>query len=308
MGVDEFDACAQCVRAALNVNTARALRADLAIYTAWCTKQGVSAVPASAETVAKFVDAMGETRAPATVRRYLTSIAVAHRTVGLESTTKSEAVRRALKQMNKVKSQRQEQAHGLTWGLRECLLGATGDELIDARNRALLAVAYDGLLRRGELVALQVPDIVEEIDGSATVLVRGSKTDPEGWGEQVYVARDSMQLVREWLERSGVRKDKVFRALSRHGRVGEILDDGEVPRIFKRMAETAGLAPEVVERISGHSTRVGATQDMVASGIGMPAILQAGRWKTSVMVTRYAERLLARRNGAAQLARLQGRE
>lgn len=53
--------------------------------------------------------------------------------------------------------------------------------------------------------------------------------------------------------------------------------------------------------------RVGAAQDMIAAGIELPAIMRAGRWKTTTMVSRYGERLLARRNGAAQLARRQGR-
>ncbi|MDE0306638.1 MAG: hypothetical protein OXI87_17435 [Albidovulum sp.] len=62
--------------------------------------------------------------------------------------------------------------------------------------------------------------------------------------------------------------------------------------------------PEAVAGgLSGHSARVGAAQDMVAAGIEMPAILQAGRWKSVTMVNRYGERLLARRSGAAQLAR-----
>ena len=179
--------------------------------------------------------------------------------------------------------------------------------MIDARNRALLAVAYDTLLRRGELVSLQATDIVEELDGSATVLVRRSKADPEGRGATVYLARDSVALVREWLARSAVGEGMVFRSLCR-GEVGKRLDASQVPRIFKAMAERAGLPVEVVERISGHSTRVGAAQDMVAGGIGMAAILHAGRWKTTAMVNRYGERLLARRSGAAQLARLQHRE
>ena len=46
---------------------------------------------------------------------------------------------------------------------------------------------------------------------------------------------------------------------------------------------------------------------MIASGIGTPAIMQAGRWKNATMVQRYGERLLPKRNGAAQLARLQKR-
>ena len=37
------------------------------------------------------------------------------------------------------------------------------------------------------------------------------------------------------------------------------------------------------------------------------AILHAGRWKSTAMVSRYGARLLARQSGAARLARLQGR-
>ena len=91
------------------------------------------------------------------------------------------------------------------------------------------------------------------------------------------------------------------------GRLGGRLDPSRVPRIFKQMARRAGLPPAVVEGLSGHSARVGAAQDMIAAGIELPAILQAGRWKSTAMVNRYGERLLARRSGAAQLARLQRR-
>ena len=107
--------------------------------------------------------------------------------------------------------------------------------------------------------------------------------------------------------RSGIREGRLFRSLCRGG-LGEGLDASQVPRIFKAMAERAGLPADIVRHISGHSTRVGAAQDMVASGIGMAAILHAGRWKTTTMVNRYGERLLARRSGSAQLARLQHRE
>ena len=93
--------------------------------------------------------------------------------------------------------------------------------------------------------------------------------------------------MREWLARSGVRHGRVFRSLCR-GAVGKRLDASQVPRIFKAMAHHGGLPVEVVERISGHSTRVGAAQDMVAGGIGMAAILHAGRWKTTTMVNRYS--------------------
>ena len=304
---DPFDACAESSRAALSANTERAMRSDLALYRAWCRERSVPALPGSAKTVAAFVDAMARERAPATVRRYVASIAAAHRALGHARTTKSEPVRRALARMHRRRGRRQAQAQGLTGALRQRLLDAAGEALIDARNRALLAVAYDTLLRRGELVDVQVSDIVMDSDGAATLLVRRSKADAEGRGATVYVARDSMALVRAWLARSAVSEGRVFRSLAR-GVVGEGLDACHVARIFKRMAREADLPEAVVERISGHSTRVGAAQDMVAEGIGMAAILHAGRWKTTAMVNRYGERLLARRSGAAQLARIQHRE
>ena len=113
--------------------------------------------------------------------------------------------------------------------------------------------------------------------------------------------------MRAWLDASGIASGRLFRSVRKGGAVGESLDPGQVPRIFRAMAKRAGLPSDVVRRISGHSPRVGAAQDMIASGIATPAIMQAGRWRSASMVQRYGERLLARRNGAAQLARLQKR-
>ena len=297
----------QAAEGAFSANTERAVKADLRIYTAWCAGQGRAALPAGPDTIAAFVDAMAATRAPATVRRYVASIAVAHRAIGCAETLRNPAVKLALQRMHRGKGRRQAQALCLTWPLRECLLKAAGDRLIDARNRALVAVAYDTMLRRSELAALQVSDLAIQDTGAATVLVRNGKTDAEGRGAVLYLARDSVTIVREWLVRSGVGDGRLFRSL-RRGELGEALDPSQIPRIYKAMARRAGLEAEAVDRLSGHSTRVGAAQDMIACGIELPAILQAGRWKSTAMVNRYGEQLLAQRSGAAQLARMQSRE
>ena len=297
----------RAARGAFSDSTERALRSDLAIYAEWCVKRGVRPLPAKSETVAAFIEAKAEERAPATVRRYVTSLAIAHRALGLEKTVKSPPVRLALKRMHRRKGRRQGQATGLTWPLRERLLEAAGDRLLDDRNRALLAVAYDAMLRRSELVSLQVADLLVEVQGDGSLLVHRSKTDCEGSGEIVWVGRDTVRLVRAWLDRAGIVEGMLFRSVNKGGRIGERLHPCQVPRIFKAMAREAGLPESVAAGLSGHSTRVGAAQDMVAAGIELPAILQAGRWKSTAMVNRYGERLLARRSGAAQLARMQGR-
>ena len=169
------------------------------------------------------------------------------------------------------------------------------------------SVGYDTLLRRSELVALRVEDLLREMDGSATVLLRAGKTDAEGHGTALFLARDTVQLVNAWRQRGGVSDGRLFRGIGRHGKLHEKLDASQVPRIYKQMARQAGLPDEIVDALGGHSTRVGAVQDMIACGIELPAILQSGRWKTTRMVQRYGERLLAKRSGAAQLAERQRR-
>ena len=304
---EQLEQFALAARSAFSVNTERALRSDLSIYAAWCAERGERSLPARPDTIAAFVDAMAEVRAPATVRRYVASIAVAHRALGLEKTVKSLLVGLALRRMHRSKGRRQNQAHGLTLPLRQRLMAAAGDRLIDLRNRALLAVAYDTLLRRAELTSLELSDLLEEIGGDATLLVRRSKTDAEGCGEVLYLPRDTVGMVHAWLESAGITKGMLFRSVGKGGRLGDRLDPSQVPRIFKGMARRAGLPASLVQGLSGHSTRVGAAQDMIAAGIELPAILQAGRWKSTAMVNRYGERLLARRSGTAQLARLQNR-
>ena len=298
----------KAAQGAFSGNTERAIRADVEIFTTWCEDQGFMALPARATTVVAFIDAMAKVKASATVRRYVSSIATMHKAVQLQNPLESTRVKLALQRMHRKKGRRQEQVTGLTWSLRERLLKACAGRLIDARNRALLAVAYDTLLRRSELVSLQVTDLLEEMDGSGTLLIRRGKTDPGGDGALLYLAPDSIKLVREWLERSGLTGGRLFRSLRKDGQLGEKLDASQVPRIYKAMAKAAGLGRDVVEGLSGHSTRVGAVQDMIASGIELPAILQAGRWKNTAMVHRYGERLLAKKSGSARLAELQHRQ
>ena len=297
----------EAARGAFSHNTERALRADVEIFGSWCRRHVRAALPASAATVVAFIDDMARVKAPATVRRYVSSIATLHKALRETNPMEGAVVKLALQRMHRRRGRRQAQVQGLTWPLRNRLLEAAGARRIDVRNRALLAVAYDTMLRRSELVSLEVSDLLVETDGSATLLVRSGKTDPDGRGAMLYLARDTVQLVQAWLEASGAGEGRLFRSVRKDGTVRETLDPGQVPRIYKRMARRAGLPDDIVDALAGHSTRVGPVQDMIACGIELPAILQSGRWKTTRMVHRYGERLLARRSGAAQLAERQQR-
>ena len=300
-------------RGAFAPNTERALRADVAIFSAWCAEAGVPFLPASPVVAARFVDAMGTLKAPATVRRYMSSVATFHRAAGLPSPCEALEVRLALKRLHRAKgraqaqAQAQAQARALTRALVNRMLASAGATLKDARDCALLAVAYDTLCRRSELVALRVEDLEPSAAGDATILVARGKTDQEGEGAVRYLAPDTMHHVRAWLAVGGIKDGRLFRSVAKSGQVGCSLEAGEVARLFKAMATAAGLSVDEVAGISGHSSRVGAAQDMVRHGVELPVIMQAGGWRSAGMVVRYTRRIEARRSGAAKLALLQDR-
>jgi integrase/recombinase XerD len=73
---------------------------------------------------------------------------------------------------------RQRQARGLVWSEIAVFLEFEPRNLRDIRDRALVAVAYDTMCRREELVSLAIEDIEPAEDGSETVVIRRSASDP----------------------------------------------------------------------------------------------------------------------------------
>jgi hypothetical protein len=61
------------------------------------------------------------------------------------------------------------------------------------------------------------------------------------------------------------------------------------------------MQKSLVRQLSGHSMRVGAAQDMMASGIGILPIMQAGGWRSMNIVERYVQNASVEQNGIAQL-------
>ena len=224
---ERLDAILEDARGAFSRHTVRALKADLYAFASWCAERGLSPLPALARTVAALrrVEAMAAVRAPATVRRYVFSIVTVHRAAGEQGPLEHPEVQRALQRMRQRNGCRQRQVQGLTWKLLRRLMEAAGDRLIDLRNRAILAVAYDAMLRRSELVALQVVDMKIDMGGSASLLVRRGKTDPQGAGATLYLHRDSVTLVRAWLAGSGIASGRLFRSVRRDGDVGDRLGE-----------------------------------------------------------------------------------
>ena len=318
--VERLESYARAARGAFAGNTVRALAAHTRNFAVWCAAAGLAMLPAVPETVAAFIDAQAELKSRATVERYRSSIAALHRAAGLPNPCADEIVRLALRRMSRAKGRRQKQAEPLNRASIDRMLVVKTTErlhrrvseagrdvpLIALRNAALVAVAYDTLLRRSELVSLYIDDLEHAADGSGTVLVRRTKTDQEGEGAIKYLAPDTVAHVDAWLSAAKLEAGPLFRPLTKGGRPGRTaLGDAEVYRVFREVAVATGL--KLSRLPSGHSTRVGATQDMLAAGFELPEVMQAGSWKTPTMPARYGERLRAQRGAARKLATLQNR-
>ena len=85
----------------------------------------------------------------------------------------------------------------------------------------------------------------------------------------------------------------------------ELLDQntpvfGLSPHQIERKMLAAGRAAGLGESYTGHSGRVGMAQDLVRSGVELPALMTVGRWKSSKIPARYTERQAADRGAVAR--------
>jgi integrase len=294
---------------AYSANTLRAQKADGAIFQAFCEARGVTYLPADPKTIRAFIETQVKAgKRPATVRRYVATIARVHMAAGLLNPCSSEAARLGLKKMGRETSARQDQAHPLGWKDIKDFIDGAGESLRADRERAMLCVAYETLARRGELVALEIRDLDFHPNGTGQALIRRGKTDAEGQGRVAYLSRETVKWLKVWLEHSNITEGKVFRRLIGKAQIGGPLNPGSIAPIFKRVAQWIGMPERFVNRVSGHSTRVGATQDLAALDIDLAAITQAGGWKSPRMPLKYAERIAATRSAMARAAADSGRD
>ena len=322
-------------------NTRRAFRSDLMMWWRWCQGQGVRPAAADGPLAARWVRALAgvdpsdePTRAIATIDRYLVHVGRAYRLAGLADPTAAELVRLELKAAKVEKRVRQRQAQALRFkgDIADLDSPATGFSLLallkacrrDAlgyRDAALLRTAYDIGGRRSELVAIQTSDIDgPDADGAGSLFIPVSKTDRTGEGAYAYLSPATMAAIARWRAAAKIEGGALFRRVFTHfdgsiDRIGsEALHPNSVTLILKRLIGVAAergylgeLSEAQVERltasVSSHSIRVGVAQDNFVAGEGLPAIMQAYRWKDPRTVMRYGAQLAAKSGASARLAK-----
>ena len=323
------------------MDTRRAFRSDLSLWGQWCRHRHVPAHAAAPTDVAAWIRALAgidpsdlKPRAMATIEHYLVHVGWAYRMAGLSDPTADPLVRLERKAARNHLGVRQRQARAIRFKgdiadldspasgvcLAHLLKACRRDEL-GLRDAALLRIAYDTAARRSELVAIEVRHVDgPDGEGAGILHIPSSKTDRKQAGAEAYLSPATMAAIARWRQAAGIEKGPLLRRVTTHfdgsiDRIGsERLHPNSITLIYKRLIRCAwerGLLGDMSEdglerwlrAVSSHSIRVGVAQDNFAAGEGLPAIMQAYRWRDACTVMRYGSKLAAKSGASARLAK-----
>ena len=125
-----------------------------------------------------------------------------------------------------------------------------------------------------EVAALDISDLELDEHGKGRIHIRSSKTDQEEKsGHQFFVGSDTVKMITQWLDISGIIDGALFIRTKGMG-VG-----GRMSAVAIRFAITKRLkAIGCKGRIGGHSLRRGSAASLVLAGASIPEVQEAGRW------------------------------
>jgi integrase len=205
--------------------TLRAYRADWAHYSGWCAAMGFVPVPAEPSVVGAYLASFTD-NAPTTVRRRLAALGKMHRFNDLPWNPAHRDIRGPLDGLLRAQGRPVAKAAPLTPDLLCQLLVTCDVSARGRRDRALLLFGFAGALRRSELVALRVEDVVEVAGGLRLRILRG-KTDQTGQGAEIGLPRGCHvetcpeRAFHAWQAVAKRRAGPLFRRISTGDRISE---------------------------------------------------------------------------------------
>ena len=289
--------------------TRRVYRSAWRGFEAWCRSLGREPLAGDPELIAMYATRRADQGvAVSTLRIDLATIRTAHLLAGVPLDLHDPRLAMVVEGITRGRGTRPaKQAAPAVPEVLRLLLAAhhPASTALGARDRAMLLLGFGAALRRSELVALRIGD-VEPVPGRGLrLLVRRSKTDQHGRGEEVAIWANlaepllcPMAALDAWfghrtqacdLDGSAaetVRRERpLFCAVTKAGRpTGAALSDKAVARLVKGAATRAGLDPE---RYSGHSLRAGLATAAADAGAGLADLMRQTRHKSTQVALAY---------------------
>ena len=286
-----LEVAADFARASKARATQDAYESDFRIFESWCRSRGLSALPATAESLCAFLaDQASLGKRASTLGRRLAAIRYFHRAASFDTPTGDEKVKAVLSGIRRTIGAAPSRKRAATSDLVLSMI-PRGDSLRELRNRAIILVGFAGAFRRSELVALDVSDIEETAEGMLVTL-RRSKTDQEGLGRRVAIPRGEIACpvaaLRAWLNAANITEGAIFRRIvnKRAQRVTDRrLAGRNVASIVKQSAANLGFDPL---SFAGHSLRAGFVTSAVKRGANLIKITDVTGHRSLEMLKTYS--------------------
>ena len=276
--------------------TLRAYKADWTHYAAWCAEKGFTPVPAAPATVGAYLASLKDSHAPTTVRRRLAAIGKMHRFNDLPWNPGHRDISGPLQGLLRERGRAVQKAAALTLTMLRQLVATCDASARGRRDRALLLIGFAGALRRSELVALQVEDVVATAEG-LRVRIRRGKTDRAGEGTELGLPRGRhvetcpTRAFEAWQAVAKRKAGPLFRRISTAGRIGDAaLHPDAVRRILAHRIGLAGITVEGFERLSAHALRVGFITEAYGKGVRDEDIMRHTRHRDLRTMRGYVQR------------------
>lgn len=258
-----------------SAETCKQYRWQLLRWRAWCANAGVTRLEdLTKAALRRWAASLRDHWQPATCRVAVISIKGYLRWCSEEGTAPAE-----LAEALKTPKRPRRQQRTITTAEFAALLAACGTDPVGLRNRALLLLAFDSLLRAGELCRLDVNDI--DLQRRA-VLVLG-KGDRQ---EIVRFGAETSDALQAWLAvRPGPSPGPLFVALGGLHPSRRLTRDG-LRAILRKLALRAAVPP-----CSPHALRRGGAVALIEGGAPSRFVQMHARWDDLSMLELYTQRL-----------------
>jgi site-specific recombinase XerD len=269
--------------------TIRAYKSNFENFIKYCDEIKQRALPADPSTVVFFIQKIsnGQLKS-ASIRIAIASIASIHKLNRYNDPVKDPDVKLEMRRMHRHLGRGSSQAYGINKDLLGEMIAAATNDLRGIRDKAILSLAYDTLCRRSEIVSLDVEDIIYTNE-QIKIRLKRSKTDQDKLGKILEINNQSKIYLLNWLQKSKLESGRIFRGVKNNGLLTSSLNKAQINKIYKKLAGKANVDKEILKKISGHSTRVGAAQNLLSSGANLGMILKKGRWTKIDTAMKYLE-------------------
>jgi integrase len=289
------------VEAATRANTRRSYQAAIKHFEV----EWGGFLPASADSVARYLAEHAQTLALATLKQRLAALAQWHVTQGFPDPTKAPLVRKVLKgiqtlhpaPVRQAKPLQIEQLAAAVGWLEQAIARARSThnhaaELRHTRDKALLLLGFWRGFRGDELVRLQVEHVELAPGEGMRCFLPLSKGDRQAQGRSYKVPALSVlcpvTAYCDWVALAGLHEGPVFRAIDRWGRVSaEGLHINSLVKLLRQVFAQAGLAAP--EAFSSHSLRRGFAGWANANGWDVKTLMEYVGWKDVKSALRYLD-------------------